>query len=62
MRNLLNRAGRMSSPDITSAMSEENISQVRVLTFFNENYFRRRGVLCEVQLIAQRLSVSYLDI
>lgn len=28
----------------------------------NENYFRRRGVLCEVQLIAQRLSVSYLDI
>ena len=62
IRNLLNRAGRMSSPDITSAMSEENISQVRVLIFLNENYFRRRGVLCEVQLIAQRLSVSYLDI
>lgn len=34
MRNLLNRAGRMSSPDITSAMLEENISQVRVLTIF----------------------------
>ena len=34
IRNLLNRAGGMSSPDIISAMLEENISQVRVLTIF----------------------------
>ena len=34
MRNLLNRAGGMSSPDIISAMLEEKISQVRVLTIF----------------------------